>query len=144
SWRGMGSGVEGRPDILTVDRTGRLIVAGEDLTHVGEKETYLIGRWNQSISEVRGESALTAGSLQPVVNPASDHVEFQLSLQREESVRLTLTTLDGRFRVVVADKHYAPGTHRIVYEGEALESGLYFYEGEMGGRKESGVVIVLR
>ncbi|MGE3803013.1 MAG: hypothetical protein AB7H80_18495, partial [Candidatus Kapaibacterium sp.] len=63
SWRGMGSGVEGRPDILTVDRTGRLIVAGEDLTHVGEKETYLRGRWNQSISEVRGDSALTAGSL---------------------------------------------------------------------------------
>lgn len=58
-------------------------------------------------------------------NPAENGVWLEFTLPVPQQVRITLADMAGRQIGIIADKPFAPGTHRLFYDLHHLQAGFY-------------------
>ncbi|MEM0994190.1 MAG: T9SS type A sorting domain-containing protein, partial [Bacteroidota bacterium] len=73
---------------------------------------------------------------------ASTNIEFELS--RAADVQLEILTITGQ-RIYQVQAHYDAGVHQIVVEGSLFpESGIYYYQIESEGYRQTRKMIFVR
>jgi len=70
-------------------------------------------------------------------NPINDKTTISFSLPENGKVRITLFNAMGDRINVIADEEQTKGSHKLVYNGQNLAPGLYFFKLEFEGSEKS-------
>jgi len=77
-------------------------------------------------------------------NPFNPDTFISFTLPSDENVRITVYDITGREAARLVDSRMSAGTHRIVFNGEDLASGVYFYRLESKNRVSTGKMLLLK
>jgi flagellar hook assembly protein FlgD len=135
----------------------KLLIRGEYRADndVGDLDNVVICGPGQTVGVAesgRAEAAITFALHQNYPNPfnPSTWIAFGIPSQAGETeVRLEIFTTDGRRVRVLAQGKYAPGTHRVPWNGRdasgaAAPSGVYFYRVQAGEFTASHKLVLIK
>ena len=77
-------------------------------------------------------------------NPFNLQTTIRYGLPQAASVRLVVFDAIGRHARVLADGMQPPGWHDVVFEGDHLPSGVYFYKLEADSFRGTGQMLLVR
>ncbi len=129
-----GTGNDGANAVVQ-DRDSGYVVAGHWGTRLGTSLNSRPIRWRLISTISRRRRMFT---LQCAPNPFNSATTLSFSLPRQVHARLAVYDMLGRVVCVLADENFAPGEHRIPFDGSDLPSGIYFAHlrnGEFGRRR---------
>ncbi len=75
-------------------------------------------------------------------NPIKDKTLLKFSLPENGKVKITLYNTLGSLIDVIADEEQAAGSHTLIYNGNNLAYGLYFFKLEFAGERKSQQAIL--
>jgi PKD repeat protein len=107
----------------------------------GEVEDYYVNLKATAVEDQRMDETLPASYIlyQNYPNPFNPDTEIAFALPEPSVVKIMIFNTSGQFIKTLTSRHYAPGTHRVIWNGRDKEdisvaSGLYFYVMQAGGR----------
>ena len=104
-------------------------------THGRGVWTVPAGEIDVSISDDRVSDLPTSFVLeQNYPNPFNASTTITFSVPEESNIRLTVFDALGRRVGVITDQPYSAGVHELVWDANALASGVYFYRMEAAGK----------
>ena len=71
--------------------------------------------------------------LQNYPNPFNPETEVSFAVTKKSNIKIAVFNVVGQQILVLTDKHYWPGKHKIIWDGkdkngEEVQSGIYFYQ----------------
>lgn len=88
----------------------------------------LLGEQSTATSDyVNSESVPAAFLAQNYPNPFNGETRIRFVLTRKSDIRVAVYNILGQEVSVLADGEYPAGIHYVIWDGEALPSGVYFY-----------------
>ena len=123
---------------LGADKASVDLIMGGDFDRVDFVEGTTVGVTNESIP------AQSFVLRQNYPNPFSTETTVSFSLQREDTVRLTIYDLTGREVQVVTNRSFARGDHNLTVDAELFPSGTYIYRLETSQHTVSKQMTVVR
>ena len=94
-----------------------------------------------STNAVNDYNAIDKDLLQVWPNPFSDQITISFEVENMAGVRISLLDLMGREVQNVAKVHRAIGTYEYVLDSSDLESGIYFVQLEINGKRISRKIV---
>ncbi len=77
-------------------------------------------------------------------NPFNPSTKIDFTIPEQGNVKITLYNQLGQKVKVLTDMNYSAGVHEIVFNGDGLSSGVYFYRIESGTYTETKKMILLK
>ena len=140
-----GEGVRGQPVGVVSDAGGNLYVTSDFVNHMVIRVTY------------RAETAVEEAAAPPAAfeleanypNPFNARTAIRYSLPAGADVELVLFDVTGRRVATLVDGQQPGGTHAVVWDGLTdsgveVASGVYFYRLQVGDRRRSRKLLLLR
>lgn len=123
------SGVETDAYAMQVTRDACYVMAGYSASQTHGWDFYIIKTGRDRLTaavEPHPGVVPTGYTLRAFPNPFNASTVLSFVLPHSEKVRIEIYDLNGQQRGTVANRVYEPGEHRIVFDGGALPSGIYF------------------
>ncbi|MBI5324060.1 MAG: immunoglobulin domain-containing protein, partial [Ignavibacteriae bacterium] len=73
-------------------------------------------------------------------NPFNGFTTIYLNLEKPRSVKLSVFDVLGNEIIVITNQKLEIGTHRFIFNAEGLSSGIYFYNLDIEGKKQTGLL----
>ncbi|HEX2786603.1 MAG TPA: YCF48-related protein [Ignavibacteria bacterium] len=77
-------------------------------------------------------------------NPFNPFTNFEFQIAKQETVRLSIYDLRGKRIAVLINESLKPGTYKIIFNGNNLSSGVYYYKLEAGKFNETRKMVLLK
>lgn len=113
------------PASIAVDATGHVYVHGSSVSPTNWND-YLTLRYSQPLAAVAESGGDEARLILRGPNPFRSGTTIEFTLDREQSVTLSVLDLSGRAVARLADGVLSGGTHRCDFDARALARGVYF------------------
>ena len=142
SWQVLGTGLPNSAvHDLHLHNGTRKLVAG---THGRSMFTYNLG---EVVGIAEGDARTPPARVSVFPNPMRRTVALSFSLEHGETLRVGIYEIQGRLVRELADRPFAPGEHRLMWDGlhrdgRRVARGTYFYR--LSGREhtEVGKIVV--
>ena len=141
---------EGASCVRQTDDGGYIISAstGSYNPLIGHRDNYLLKLdGNGEYTDVCCDGFFTPtefGLAQNYPNPFNNGTTISYNLSRDSQVRLTVFNLLGQAVEVLVDAHQPAGAHKIRLHADEWMSGLYFYQIEAAGYKETRRMLLMK
>ena len=162
-------GILSVPTTATADDWSALTACGPLTINAGEEAVFVYAMvWGADLADFQanidaaaainlvGPTAVPEGLVprgivldQNAPNPFNPRTEIRFAVERDQTVRLAVYNLGGELVDVLANRVFAQGEHRVVWdgtddEGSAMPSGLYLYRIESDGRSQPRKMMLVR
>lgn len=77
-------------------------------------------------------------------NPFNPKTTIDFSLDKKGEVQMKIFSVEGKLVEILEEKEYEEGHHKIVWNAENLNSGIYFVQMSFNGRKETKKLVLLK
>lgn len=77
-------------------------------------------------------------------NPFNHHTAIRFQLDQTQRVKIQLYNAEGRLLTTLFDAEKKPGFHEIIWDAQALSSGVYYYRLSAGPFHQTGKAILLK
>jgi hypothetical protein len=122
--------------------------AKDQLRTSGADEGMLValGIQPQESADLAQESAESEGdlSISNYPNPFNPSTTISFTIPTDGQVRLRVYDMLGRVVQDLVNETRTAGSHRVIFEGSSLPSGVYFYKLEFGGKTMSRKFILAK
>lgn len=99
-------------------------------------------RSGEVIVDVAGDDDAVVVSCYP--NPFNGIMNVLVQVPQEGRVVLKVHDVLGREVATLLDERKVPGTYRVLWPAEGVSSGVYYYRGEVGGKRIAGRMVFMK
>ncbi len=129
------------PNVVTVSDTFLFVKSAGECSFSGDRGWELLG-WDDGtdIAEVPASHLML--TVNP--NPFNARIVARFELRDASRIKLSVFDITGREVAVLAEGYYSAGTHRVVFEGRGLASGVYLARMDVGKTNNTKKLILMK